>query len=362
MIRLPWSLVGLLALGAGLELGTRVDERVRLGTPIASAAASVADIITITGEGARGVAGGHYRQFSINSLGLRGPEIVGDRPRLLVLGASETFGLYEAAGKEYPQQLQDSLAAAGCIVDVLNAGLPGFSLPTLAVTYRHRLRQLGATSVVLYPTPVQYLEMSRPAFRPPTGVNPERSLRPRLRFFRRLRDHLKTVLPARIKTYLRTREITAQRAGLGDTPQWTVVPADRLRAYQDDIGSFLDTLAADNVATLFVTHANRFGASVPIDTAMLVAWAKFYPRAALDLLPKFETAANAAGSSIAAARRVPVSDLATALRPLNPDSVFADFSHFTTFGAGKVAGLLARDLLRTSGCPTDARPATVSGQ
>ena len=60
---------------------------------------------------------------------------------------------------------------------------------------------------------------------------------------------------------------------------------------------------------IFVTHANAFGPAQPIDTTRLVAWAKFYPRAQMSLLPRFEREANVLAASVSAKHGVPVVDL-----------------------------------------------------
>ncbi len=338
------------ALAFGLEFGTRVDEFVRWGTPLRSGASSINDIIAVDSLGAHGIAGAQYRQFSFNADGVRGPALTADRARILVIGASETFGLYEPAGKEYPRQLEDSLRVRGCVVDVVNAALPGFSLPTLTVTFVNRLRALHAALAIVYPAPVQYLESERPAFHAPRTPAPAKSLLSSLRIVRRLRDHLKSILPERTKTYLRTREIAAQRLSSPDA-QWTTVPADRRAAYSHDLGTLLDTLTSSGMRVVVATHANAFQTSAPMDTGRLIAWAKFYPKAAMALLPEFDRTANADVAQLAASRGAVVSDLPSTLRRFDVDSVFADFSHFTAFGAAKVAGQLSHDILSHYGCP-----------
>lgn len=351
MRRLLKVVTSLVALAFGLEAGTRADEAIRWGTPVTSTAASVADIISIDSSGARGIPGRHYRQFAINSLGLRGPEPAGGRPRVLVLGASETFGLYERAGLEYPRQLEDSLRVLGCRVDVLNAGLPGFSLPTLTQSYVRQLRGLHASVVLLYPTPVQYLEDATPVYRAPAvPVHPDPPQRPR--FVRRLRDHLKVVLPKFVQTYLRQREIAASTHASGAAP-WTTVPADRLAAYTHDVLALADSIRADGATAVIATHANAFGDTPrPGDTDRLIAWAKFYPRATPDLLPRFDRVANDSLRVRATAQQLPVLDLAGHMRAGDPDRMFADFSHFSEAGSARVAGFLSRGLLRAAGCPT----------
>jgi len=48
------------------------------------------------------------REWRMNNMGFRGRDLklAKDRPRIVVLGASESFGIYEAPGKEYPAQLE----------------------------------------------------------------------------------------------------------------------------------------------------------------------------------------------------------------------------------------------------------------
>lgn len=354
------AVLSITAVAAGLEFGTRLDERIRLGMPMLSSASSVEDIITIDATGGRGVPGAQYRQFAINSIGLRGPEPTPGRPRILVVGASETFGLTEPSGKEYPRQLQDSLAARGCVVDVFNGGLPGFSLPTASLSYRSRLRALGASVVVLYPTPVQYLEMERPVFRAPRAPRQAPSLVAQVRFVRRLRDHAKGLLPDAALTVLRRREMNVAQGLMAGVTPWAQVPADRLMAYQEDLGAFLDTIRADGTRALVMTHANAFPGNAVPDTTLLVAWAKFYPRAGLHVLPEFDRVANRAAQALSRARGVATLDLAATMDTVTPRDVFADFSHFTVRGSGIVAGALARQLLADFGCPAP-RPAVTAG-
>src|SRR5205085_7947430 len=75
---------------------------------------------------------GRFREWRIDSLGFRSPEVTKAKPpgvtRVIAVGASETFGLYEEAGKEWPAQLQTLLdSAMPGRYQVLNAAIPGIS-------------------------------------------------------------------------------------------------------------------------------------------------------------------------------------------------------------------------------------------
>ena len=348
----------LVSLAIGLESATRIDEWVRWKTPLLARAGSVGELIIVDSTGGRGVPGEQYRQYAINSDGFRGPRLRPGKQRVLVVGASETFGLYERAGKEYPRQLQDTLAAAGCNVDVVNSALPGFSLPTLTATYLHRLRGLNAQLVVIYPTPVQYLDYYFPTWEPPLAARGGISSGLRLRSARRLRDHLKVALPQFVQTYLRSIQITASRASMQTGFMFDTIPADRLEAFRRDLRLLIDSAKASGSKVIVATHANSFPPGSPVDSARLVAWTKFYPRASMAVLPAFETAANRLILEEARLAGVASSDLSTAMAPLDPRTAFADFSHFSEHGSAQIAHTLATDILRAHGCPAPTHATT----
>jgi len=71
--------------------------------------------------------GGHITEFSSNSLGLRGPEL-GDKekPRLLALGDSFTWGWGVPQGEEWIHWVGQELGNAGVKVETINAGVNGY--------------------------------------------------------------------------------------------------------------------------------------------------------------------------------------------------------------------------------------------
>ena len=86
--------------------------------------------ITRLTPGARVVREG--QTISINSFGLRGPELTQEKPagalRVACVGASTTFGLYaKDDASTWPALLERSLRAKGRQVEVLNCGAPGWT-------------------------------------------------------------------------------------------------------------------------------------------------------------------------------------------------------------------------------------------
>lgn len=123
--------VAVLMVGAGataFEVAARVEDLLRYGTPLLSPYRSQSDLAMRDALGMHGRPGARFQKWILNNLGTRGPDApptpaAGVR-RVVTVGASETFGLYESPGHEFPRQLADSLGAG---YDVLNAAMPGMS-------------------------------------------------------------------------------------------------------------------------------------------------------------------------------------------------------------------------------------------
>ena len=89
-------------------------------------------------------------EVTINRVGLRSPEPLapGTRPRVLVLGDSQTFGHGVGDEAPYPRRLQGLFEARGAAVEVVNAGMQGFSSDQSFKLFAKRLRGLEPDLVV----------------------------------------------------------------------------------------------------------------------------------------------------------------------------------------------------------------------
>ncbi len=119
---------------ASAELAARVEDRIRDGTPLTSSPSSERDLKISDELGPRGRPSGRYKKWRLNEWGFRGPSIPQDpRPgeiRVLILGSSESFGLYESPGLEFPAQLASRLRDRGDY-EVVNAAVAGMTLATM---------------------------------------------------------------------------------------------------------------------------------------------------------------------------------------------------------------------------------------
>src|SRR6266850_4723322 len=120
----PWTL----RLGAALrwgslagvflataELAIRIDDGLTWGAPLLSPYSNDW-LLTRDSVGTRGRPSYRYQKWRMNNLGFRGADITptptSGRTRVAILGASETFGLFESEDREYPVRMQAVLDSA----------------------------------------------------------------------------------------------------------------------------------------------------------------------------------------------------------------------------------------------------------
>ncbi|MFN9201846.1 MAG: hypothetical protein ACK6DP_02090 [Gemmatimonas sp.] len=344
--RAGWAAASVLVGAAALEGTVRLDDWAQYGVPVTAPAVSLGDLIVRDSLGLHARAGGQFRQFRINAAGFRGPEVdlaAGGQVRIVTAGASETFGLYEPAGKEWPRQLEDSLrvACGAHRVVVLNAAFAGMSLPTVRQDYERRLRPLRPQVVVYYPTPMQYLESAEvPVAAAPAAV--ATPLQPwGFRAGPRFRDAFKRAVPALLLDLLRQLDTRRMLAAAG--VQAKAVPElERLDAFDHDLRQLMGSYRAGGSTPVLVIHRHRFRDTSSVGARRLLrAWERFYPRYTAGALLAFDDSAAARMRRIGVDSGLPVLDPLPGLEPVR-DSAFADFSHFTARGSAVMAATVAR--------------------
>jgi len=113
-----------------MEVCARIDDGIKYDAPILGEYNS-SRLRNRDDEGIRrNVPNSRFEKWQINSFGFRGPEIQLSKPqsikRIACMGQSETFGLYEDPGKEWPVQLAGMLQKRG-MYEVINASVVGMS-------------------------------------------------------------------------------------------------------------------------------------------------------------------------------------------------------------------------------------------
>jgi hypothetical protein len=329
------------------EITTRFDDWLRFGMPFFASADETQNLRIVDTLGVRGRPNGRFLHYHLDNYGFRGPSdvTVARRPgceRIMVLGASETFGISEPDGYEYPAQLSQRLNERGC-TEVLNAAVPGMALPHIRYTWNHYWQQFAPDYVLIYPSPIFYLSshLSRgprvEALR--DGAAERTPFRPRLVFL----AHQAFSYPEVIQRRRVARFTREALAGVPDDSLWRDVPNDRLGLFISDLDSLSDDVRRAGATPVLMTHAMRFTPRPdPADSDILAAWRQFTPRATTNVMIAFEDRAAAETRALAARRGFPLADVACALT--GQRARFSDYVHFTRAGAAIVADVAARVL------------------
>jgi lysophospholipase L1-like esterase len=339
-VRLIRLFAAVLVFAITLELCARLDDSIRYGAPFRSTYTHDA-IFTWDELGRTGKPNASFRDYKLNSLGYRGPELHPGGVRILCIGASETFGLYEDPGKEFPRQIEDDLNASshGGDFQVVNAGVAGQTIGTATIRIPQYIERVHPRFVVVYPTPANYIWLPFLRRAPATQVAEPKF---ESRALDKVRDAVKRMAPAAIIDYLRRKDIESEAAEYGK-------PMDRVSdesvsAFRADLGKMVDEFRGQGVTPILVTHANRFGESLgEKDREQLTAWRRFYPMLTEAGFLDMERRMNDAIRALAKEKQLPLVDGAAVVPP--GDEYFGDAIHFTTKGSSLLASAIAGKIL-----------------
>ena len=328
-----------------LELCTRFDDLVSFGAPIEQAY-SAEDLFIYDSLGKRGRPNSSYKKWRLNSLGFRGPEVQKDRFRIICLGESETFGLYEQPGNEYPAQLERDLNrwAGRDVFQVIDAAIPGQTLVSTAQRIPELVTQTKPQIAMIYPAPSYYIWLPKLSSGEQLGVVGKRS-KFELRIadnFRNLLKEVLSMLPRSVRIASYEIQIEREVAAL-HSPVMNQVPQENVDLFKRDLLALVEALRASGVQPVLVTHATYFGDNrTAPDRLTLAEWRKIYPMLREKGFLDMETRMSAVMRDMAAEQHIPLIDIAKEM-PAGP-KYFADMVHFTDEGASVMASKLAEGL------------------
>lgn len=346
-----------------LEVVARIEDRIVYGIPFMSRVVSPNDLVWLHPQGARGRPNARYQQWRLNNLGFRGqdmsPAPQAGTVRVITVGASETFGLYESPEQEYTRQLEDSLRARTSTacgpdaprIEVANAALPGMATPSMAVALDQVIRQAAPNVLVLYPSPGFYLNVRRPTAT--FGAPGADSTLPfanalRLRVASRAVRQARSLVSGALRAHLR-RIVLARRVRQAHRTRFTAVPTDRLRQFDSDLRNAVGVAKSTGASVVLMGHANATMAPAFSDETLVEAWVYQFPRSTGEVLREFHERAFAVEREIALDSGMVFIDLPAALSGREKNA-FADFVHFTDEGAAIVAGAIAEAVLPVLDC------------
>jgi lysophospholipase L1-like esterase len=289
--------------------------------------------------GNRGKPGARYMKWQLNSLGYRGPDLRNGTIRIVCIGSSETFGLYEAEGEEYPRQLERDLNSlqGKNVFQVVNVAYPGESAAGSILRVPEISEEIQPSIAFIYTAPASYIDMDWIRSGAQVAAPDERSSRVDFRIADRFRAALKSLLPEGAQTWIRQREIKAAAARYHVLDR---LPEENVRRYRSDLTELVSRLRTCGIEPILVTHADAFGEhAVMPDYQLLTSWRMGYPMLTESGFIDMEQRMNEAMRNLATADHIQLVDAAREIPPSR--KYFADFAHFTTLGAALMASRLA---------------------
>ncbi len=325
------------------EVAARIEDRLRDQVPVLAAPDRERDLVEHDAIAIRGKPDGRYKQWHLNQFGFRNGRMT-ESPlpgcvRVMALGASETFGMYEAAGMEYPAQLEYILDSTGNCHEVVNAAIVGLTLRGVIRLWTNWASRFGAHIVVVYPTPAFYLGDGPPQY--PGPPNTRRSAAPAWtsRLLDRARDRID--YPDLILRYRVRRTLDA--ASADRQPDWffRTTPQGRVAQFKEDLERLVLEIRSRGAYPLILTHATAFhNPPRPEEISTLDAWRALQPKPTTQVLLDFEDAARRETLSVARSHNVTFIDLAGLING-RADYFAEDYIHFSERGAKLVAELIA---------------------
>jgi hypothetical protein len=318
------------------EICARVDDHMEEGAPLFGNHA-MSEMLTHDDYGVVGRPYGHFGKWKLNALGYRGPDIHLDTLKIICIGASETFGMAESPGMEYPRQLERVLNSRrpDLHVEVVNVAYAGQSLRTFSHRIDRTVDTLSPRVAILYPGFLGYINdasIGQPDqldwIREPHGFH-SRILDKMLQSIDRMPQWAEDM---RFRSHI-WRAVRKNRVIVNTIPQ------SHVDYFRSDLRAVLDGLQQRHVCPVLVTHATFFGQSVePNERYMLAAWRRFEPNLADDGWLDVERRMNAVIRQEARERHL---TLVEASNVLSGPENFTDWVHFTNRGASKMANLIA---------------------
>ncbi len=332
-----------------LEVCARIDDSIKWGAPLFGTY-SRSSLTIVDSHGLRNRPNAHFQKWKINEHGFRGPEIdldkQEDRIRIMVLGASETFGLYEEEGMEYPAQMQILLnSVAPDKYEVINASVPGLSPPRIFHLYDSWLNKFSPDIVIYYPSPSVYLMRKAPS-----AVFSERIQHTvkkpfEIRVLSKVRIVLKRIIPFELQVYM--KELLIRREVAKRPTDWVYqqMPSERLAIFEAQLIDLVQLIHQGGAGVVLGTHASSINSppATKYERQLLIGWRKLYPHVAENTFLEMERTGNEIIKKVAKETRSYLVDIDFELT--KNKKYFADHVHFTTDGANAVAKLFVEYIL-----------------
>ncbi len=251
-----------------VELCTRIEQFLRFDAPLFGEYSS--NILRFKGQN---VPNAQFEKWRNNHLGFRGPDITTSKrigiSRVVCMGASETYGLYESPGKEWPAQLRGLLPARYEVINSSVVGLPLNGYPTYLD--RH-VFPLAPDVVVVVASPLLMIAQQKRDTTTKTnkrkttaavqGISIKERLTPTFRCLAKTKQIAKQMMaehaPALLKKYQilsNSRQVNElESSELKGKKPFDTVPDTDLQRFRHDLEHVIDMIMAHHARVIVCTY------------------------------------------------------------------------------------------------------------
>lgn len=321
------------------ETTARIDDYMRYQIPFLDQS-SLEEALRVNEFGImKGRPNGRYQRWHLNSFGFRSSQFdIYDqsKPRIMILGASESFGTHESDGKSYVELLENTLSSR---FQFINASIIGMSLASMHGYWDEWLAQFKPDTVLILASPLFYLSEQSPVGQKRDSekqriLSNKRNLQIDLRVVQRIKNHLS--VPAFIQNPRQESKIQAMIDAHPKDWVFAVPPEQRLALYREHLSSLIDKISGTGAKVVLITQPlSAVYPSRSDDFPHIIASRILRPRATFDVVWEFCQQCNSISAELASEKKVGYIDL---WAPMTGNKVnFSDLNHFSNAGAKVVA-------------------------
>jgi len=352
---------------ASMEMAARVDDFVRYGAPV-FATYTPDRLRKIDQDGIQhNVPNSHFEKWRINANGFRGPEVLSSKPanvrRIVCMGTSETFGLYENSGQEWPAQLADLLEEYRRY-EVINAAVVGLSFKHYKSYLTKYVLRFDPDTIIVMVNPFTYAAGKFRAEKvrikkDDTHVRHKKrqvrtlhlaNISGDLRLMPKIKQALKQVAPAGLLTNYQAWSMKRQVRNIEKQRLNGQKPSDRvseqgLAKFREDLESLIQFLLGRNIEVILCSYPVLINkTNVDRYPAIFLDHRRFYIELSLEGIANGAILFNREIQAIATKYDLFFVDTDSAI-PKNND-YFGDNVHYKDKGAKQVALQIKQQLVR----------------
>jgi lysophospholipase L1-like esterase len=343
-----------------MEICARIDDRVRFNAPLTGDYESGL-LRTNDKDGIRHNAiNASFEKWRINNFGFRGDDItLVKKPgvtRIAVVGSSETFGLYEDSGEEWPHQLMRMLRPEG--IEVINAAVAGMTLDRYEIYIAKYVLPLDPDIIILYVNPyfhvmrMHELESNKPKTKNkmpdvrPVQTRSDAQFKPRI--LRKLKTSVKRVIPPALLNKYQIKKMSesvkhAENRYLKGKKPIDEIPPDYIDTFKQELIHLIEFLHSKGIKLVLSSYPVMITkANIAKHMNIFLDARRFTPVMSFDGMINAPRRYNQALKKVAALYGVEYVDNYSVI-PKNTQ-YFGDNVHYTNKGAELIASMFAQRL------------------